>query len=385
MHRRRHSGAMPFFLLLVGALAAITLPAPAGAASGQPSDAAAEVAAHVRMLQQRLAELGSTIHPDLAAYAEQLRADLDAAAGANDADLTFAAIGIVRDVAAPVAGVAFHSRHAAGVTTAAQYAALSDAMAPGLLERTAALAARGWDGKPLVVRAMGEGAVARVPALIQGGRGFGADVGQPLDGLLYLGMAEGTVEFAEWLASLPLPSPGLTPSFPGLEAGISSLDAQVLAAYEDPAAQVDKHPAFIRASAALKVARRLLEDGRRAAAVLTYLEGERAVAELAATSAPVAQAEKLQALVEQLAQRIAASGGDQSIGVFYAQLAQRRLLQARSEGTDAAAISLAGAAPLLERVLPRYLELVTAGGETFAATASVDPEVTVTLVRWPFT
>jgi len=355
-----------------------------------------EVAAHVAALRAQVADLRPGIDTAFAAFVDQLDERLDDAVAANDAGLLFAALGILRDLEPAIAGVAFHGAHAADITTREAHAALSDELEARLAERAAAIERHGWQGRPLLVRAMGQASLAAVPTQVQGGRAFGADVGDFIDGLFQLGIAEGTVAFADWLSSLPLRASAPEPALAGLAAQVARLDREVLAAYEDPAAQIDQHPAFIRASSALKVVAGLAAQRLPAAELLTYLDAERAFGEVVAAGAPAADVAALAGLEEQLAARLAAAGVDHSVADRYLQLARFHLARAGTQEAEEATTSVAAAAVLLQRVVPRYLDVVTgtattdapdetASGEPVSTVAAADAEVTVTLVRWPFT
>lgn len=379
----------PALLIAPLLVALVALPSARSATASAQSaadDARTAVAARIDALRQQLAQLQPVMHQSFAGFAAGLVRQLDAAAAATEEGLLLAAIGILREAGPPIAGIALHTDRVAGVDGPDAFAALTDEVQARLEASTSGIEAGAWDGKPLILQALGQTSLARVSTLLQGGRAFGVDVADTTNGLIYVGMAVGMVDYVHWLADLPLRSEAPEPAFPGLEGSVAELDARILDAYEDPEAQVQQHPAFIGASAAVKVATGMLRDEHRLAALLAYLDGRRAFAQLDATDGTAPALDALEALDEELARRLGEAGLDHSIGSLYRELAHRRLRAARQasagEGDEPGEL-LAGAAVLLRDVVPAYLAVIAGEATTTAATAAAD--VVVTLVRWPFT
>jgi hypothetical protein len=188
-------------------------------------------------------------------------------------------------------------------------------------------------------------------------------------GLFYVGAALAQRDFVAFAGTLHEPGSKPLPAVRPLAPELDGLEDALLAAYRPPAS-IERHADFIGASASLKEARELDRAGFRYGALYKYLQ--------AAQRLPIAHEDAgVAARLDALAKRLADSPSDASIGILYLDLA-RADLAASKPGAPAAA-----AAAIADDVLPRY----------FAALAPAPPppaprppaEVTVTLVRWPYT
>jgi len=172
----------------------------------------------------------------------------------------------------------------------------------------------------------------------------------PANGLFYIGEAQGNRKFREFLETLSFGGPAEErPNVQAINAALTKLDTSALAAFEeDPAGR-----SAVGLSARLKEARELAERGSLEGAALTLLEAQ---LDISRRSAPPANA----------AADLRSPRTD-SIATMFESVA-------REDGGDTARI-------ITNSVLPLYRSLF----------ANVPPRkkpptnVTVTLVRWPYT
>ena len=251
-------------------------------------------------------------------------------------------------------------------------------------ERAASEAAPDLDGlHPAALRAIAETALYQAPILRTTSLDYGRAT-QPDTGLFYLGQARAQQELAALCLALPAegaarPEPALRDLGPELDA----LEAELLAAYGPPAS-VDHHGEFITVSSFLKQAREMNGQGARSGALLAYLQAAmrfhplRAAAAEPPAPAPAPAAAELAASLESAARAFAADERDQSLGQLCVEIGQSDL---------AAPLGNAGpqlAAAIVADVLPRYAAALRPPAAV-AERPAVPVEVTVTLVRWPFT
>jgi hypothetical protein len=196
----------------------------------------------------------------------------------------------------------------------------------------------------------------------------------PESGLYYLGTAVAARELVGLCRQVARPGGKSAPPLRALDAEIDALETAVLAAYRPPAS-IDRHPEFIGLGSALNEARELSAHGLRHGALLRYLQAVQRFAPLKRGTSPLgarAAAERLEAWKS----RLAASGADHSIGELFLEAAEAEL------ASVAAGRPLPVSSAVVSEVLPRYLAAL----EPAAARKPLPPaEVTVTLVRWPFT
>ncbi len=207
-------------------------------------------------------------------------------------------------------------------------------------------------------------------------------------GLYYLGLARGYLDYALFCAGLRFPPDGgaRAAGHPP-DAAIAALEGELLATYDAHAAN---HPQFQfnAASASLKLAGELARRGEADAALQAFLDAVIAFGEI--TRPPVAAADlaRLQTASEGFRDRLgrlAESGADASIGRLYWQLAADGLATWRTSG--APGDSGRRAELILDDALPRYFAALTASaaGASKLRPQLASRQVTVTLVRWPFT
>jgi hypothetical protein len=227
---------------------------------------------------------------------------------------------------------------------------------------------------PAAARAVGEAALSEVrtfyDARIEYGRSTVAR-----QGFYYLGSAQAQIETARWAATVG-PKPSLPPPpLRGLGPEIDGLETEVLAAYRPPRS-IDDHPVFIRVNALLKQARELDEAGLRYGALYRLLEARQRFSRLIAAGRAIDPAAAT-AKGEEFATRLDRSGVDPTLGLVYLENA---LAAAADPNPDLKGGESARA--ILEDVLPLYFAAL---GPAPALAATPPPEVTVTLLRWPYT
>jgi len=228
--------------------------------------------------------------------------------------------------------------------------------------------------QPAVVRAEGEAALPQVRNYYDTCLDYGRAT-TPWSGFFYLGVAQAQRDFVSFCKTLSAPTELKVPPIRSIAAELDALEADLLKAYRPPAS-IDRHPAFIGASAALKEARELDAAGLRYGALLRYLQAAMRIDPLR----PDAQApdpEGLPKRLEAFESRLRQGGVDHSIGRLYLETAQANIAAEAPPGANPAF-----AEAIARDVLPRY----------FAALAPAKPQpgkpapsITVTLVRWPYT
>ena len=229
----------------------------------------------------------------------------------------------------------------------------------------------GSAGRPAVLQALLEHATSAARAYLASSAEQGREAGVRA-GIYYLKIARERAELARLLARLegrPPAEPLAT--VPGLLAYLDGLEAELLALYQPPLTQ-DRHATFIQLSAGLKFARELADQGLALGALDRGLEVARGLALFSRPPAP-----EPAALWQELAGRraeIRELDGDASLAIAWLEDARFELETPDGDRADVAAI--------LDRVLGDYLAcLETPAG----APAAIATQVTVTLVRWPFT
>jgi len=220
-----------------------------------------------------------------------------------------------------------------------------------------------------LVEALAATAEARGSTTYHASRFYGEDAGLP-GGLYYLGESRAVMQFAAFARSLDWAAAGAAPPLRSIAPEIGALDVEMTTAYETMSR--DNHSTYIGASAALKQARTLNDRSQYGGALFQYLLSRYL---FAALRGPAAQ--------EATEDRIAASrktldpGVDNSIAELFLQLA--------GEGVAGSIpAQRRGAAAAIEDVVPAYLRAI-APVTTTNAPSSPPAQVTITLVRWPFT
>ena len=222
---------------------------------------------------------------------------------------------------------------------------------------------------PVLVDALASAAEARAVTTYHASKAYGEDAGVPA-GLYYLGDSHAVVQFAAFARALDWPIPAAAPPLRSITGELNALDAEMTTAYEKM--ERSNHPAYIQASAVLKQAKTLNEHGQFAGALFEYLLSTYLFAPLRGAAVP---REATPAQVAEARQALAA-GVDHSIAELFLQLAD--------EGTTSTVpAQRLGSGAVLDAVLPAYLRAI--GPDTRSSTAPAPAEVTITLVRWPFT
>lgn len=209
---------------------------------------------------------------------------------------------------------------------------------------------------PAAVAAIASTAASRGPSTWRASRPYAEDAGVDA-GFYYLGEAHGWSAFARMAASLPLRAPGRMPSVRPMAGAIAQLELETAKQYDKAAADARRN--FIPINVALKIARQLASEGKQAAALYQYLAARYRLG-IAMGAPPVAPQEvkrEIAALRDKLR-----GDEDHSIAELFLQRADAIV--------DAGDMGAANAAIIARTVIPEYLQSV---------------QVTVTLVRWPFT
>jgi hypothetical protein len=232
--------------------------------------------------------------------------------------------------------------------------------------------------QPAVLRALGEASLSQVKVYRDASLEYGRNT-MPENGFFYLGTARAQLGFVELLPSFSAGTAGNTGRAAiaprSLSSELDALEAELLAAYRPPAA-IERHPEFIRASAALKEARELEAAGHRHGALLRYLQAAQRAAPLLASPPAPAKASAASTLLKDWQSRLSQEAKDHSLAQLFLEEAQAAL-----EG-DTAAANPTAAAIIANDVLPRYLSALKPAKQAPAKPAAA---VTVTLVRWPYT
>jgi len=193
---------------------------------------------------------------------------------------------------------------------------------------------------------------------------------EPLFGYYYLEQGVAYLDYAQFAATAGATlEHGKAPALRSFAPEIRKLRDEMLAAYRPPLS-IDRHPEFISASSATKEALEYDAAGYHEAALLRYLQAAVRFAPLRADLKRLAPA-LLTAKMEVARKQLADPNVDHSIGTLFLEVAE-------ADADSAKAIASA----VVEDVLPRYFAALEPAAP---AQAKQPPEVTVTLVRWPYT
>ncbi len=234
--------------------------------------------------------------------------------------------------------------------------------------------------QPAAVRALGEAALPQIKGYYEASLEYGRNT-MAKYGLLYIGIAQAQRDFVAYLRTLSVPSSRPAPPLRPIASEIDRLESDLLAAYRPPAS-IDRHSEFIAASSTLNETRQLDEAGLRYGAIHRYLQAALRAAPLLPARKPL-DAEAVRARLKDLEARLASAAFDNSIGQLWIETARAELDAAAGKPADASAAKTPDtAATIAEDILPRYLAALSPGKPPAPRPA---PEVTVTLVRWPYT
>ncbi|GMV22661.1 MAG: hypothetical protein AMXMBFR57_26100 [Acidimicrobiia bacterium] len=226
--------------------------------------------------------------------------------------------------------------------------------------------------RPAASRALAETAAFQTKVLYDAsviyGRATDAD-----SGLYYLGSALAQRELVALTRALPPVAAGRS-SARSVSAETAALERRLLALYQPPVS-IERHPEFIAASSALKEARELDAAGLHYGATFKYLQ---ALQRTALLSQPAGRpAGDLSRELGQVQASLASDGQDHTILQVFLERAAVELAKPPAEQ-----LALPTVAVILDDLVPAYRATRVAAP---APTPPVTAEVTVRLVRWPFT
>lgn len=201
--------------------------------------------------------------------------------------------------------------------------------------------------------ALAETSLTQVRPYYQSGRLYGLNT-TIRDGLYYMGLAPALLDFAILCRELSLEGQGKPLKLRSLKQELVKLEALVVDSYRRLDSS-DSQPQFIRLNSTLKMAVELDGEGRYAGALLKYLE---ATLLLNLLSAPQMSAQDLPRLNQEsrLMESRLKSAGDNSIALIYLEMARGAIEEGARGRPDAE--RLKRAAVIIDRVLPRYFEIV---------------------------
>lgn len=203
---------------------------------------------------------------------------------------------------------------------------------------------------PASVRALIQASRMLSRPYYQSGRLFGLNT--TLDqGLYYMGVAPGNIDFALFCQQLPFPESRPAPRLRSLDSELARLESETLEAYKKSSAE--DQPGFNDVNSYLKLASELNQERWFEGALHKYLE---AATVLGLISAPAPDPGKLASFREQLdasGARLESNSVDHSIGLLYLQMARKALDPMNGEVSP---LGLKRAAVVLEQVLPRYFD-----------------------------
>ena len=194
------------------------------------------------------------------------------------------------------------------------------------------------------LEALAQSSEGRAPATYRASLPYAQDAGMAA-GLYYLGESHAMMRFAALCRSVEAKPTGPAPSLKPVGPALRAYEAEVVKAY-DQAPQAQR-PRFAQVHVAIKLAGTLDESGRAEGALLQYLVSRFRYAQLQHEGKPVPSVEDLSARLK--ATRLPA-GADHSTAEFFLQLAGALLTGATP--------APAGAAAILDDIIPAYLELV---------------------------
>jgi hypothetical protein len=230
--------------------------------------------------------------------------------------------------------------------------------------------------RPAALRALGEVAVPQVReyyvSSLDQARSTSTD-----EGLLYMGTAVAEQELADFCRKLSIPSKLQAPPLRPLRAEVEKLQSELLKRYRPPTS-VDRHSAFITANATLKEVRELDAAGLRYGAMQRYLDAVQMVA-LLRPAPPKLAPDVLRKRLRDFDARLSAGNADHidhSIARMALEGAQDEVANARPDASPAASTAI------VTDVLPGYFAAL---GPAPPEPPRLKPQVTVTLVRWPYT
>lgn len=235
---------------------------------------------------------------------------------------------------------------------------------------------RDWSASPSAIRALAESAQGQSLTLMTASRAY-ASVTDPRAGYFYLAQAQANSDFASYCHSLKIPRRGAAPSFRSIQPELAQLQRNTNDLFQPPRS-IEKHKDFILLNATLKLAGELDAAKLYAGALYQYLLALQQLS-LIKQSNPL-QLEQLRGLLASARSKIENSTHDDSIAELYLQKAEMQLAGANNAAPSEE--KLRTATVLLTDVLPAYYSIQSAAP---AKERGAPANVTVTLVRWPYT
>lgn len=231
---------------------------------------------------------------------------------------------------------------------------------------------------PAAVRAIAEASVAQARTYYESSRAY-ARVTSPQNGLFYLGQGKNAAAFAVFCRTLQFPASPSPPPFRSIAPELQHLQADVLASYQPPRS-IRNHRAYIKINSDIKFAEDLDAAQLYFGALLKYLDALAEFSLLDAASPDPNRTTELHADAVRLRQRVSSEATDSSIAELFLERAESSLDEASDKNQDGHA--LRDAQVIFTKVVPAYFAAL----ETPATLAALSGrEITITLVRWPYT
>jgi hypothetical protein len=242
---------------------------------------------------------------------------------------------------------------------------------------------KSWDAAPVAVRALAEKAMSQSLSLLEGGHGFAiltdvetTTLSENYAGALYYGgEGQGQAEFSAFCNRLDLRRK--TGAFPlrSILPELQQLQTRVTAAYRPPSS-VEHHSEFIRLNATLKLAGELDAAKLYPGALYQYLDATQQFALFDAAIPAAADQSQLRKSLHKMSDDLGASRQDHSIAQLFLERAEAWLTRSPN------AAGWTNTETIVEQVLPAYFAVLKTSPPSEHQTPA---EVTVTLVRWPYT
>jgi len=230
------------------------------------------------------------------------------------------------------------------------------------------------DGIRAAYRAAGETAFSEIKPLYEASLEYGRNT-EAGAGFFYLGSAQAQREFVRYCAGFRDATVPKPLQFPGLAGELDALEDWMLDNYKPPAS-IDQHPVFIRTSALLKEAREMYDAGLYYGALYKVIDARIRFWKIINPGKSITLQEA-NGQADQWLKKLARNPEDHSIARIYIEMAV-------AEASDTSADSNGGetARAVFEDALPHYFDAFKASRKQ---SPQITPQVTVTLVRWPYT
>lgn len=231
-----------------------------------------------------------------------------------------------------------------------------------------------FDDLPAAAQAVAETALAEIKPYYEASLEYGKNTA-PEYGLYYLGSATSQHDFVRFVSTLRGASEKKQISVSNFPNEIHAFEDELLSAYKPPLS-IDQHPLFIRISATIKEAREMYDAGLRYGALYKYLDARVRFARLKGEQQSI-DAPEAERRAAEVTKRFGREPADHSIGSLYIEMALAEIPNPAA-GTNGGAT----AKTIFEDVLPHYLAALQ---PSKPQPAKPNPEIKVTLIRWPYT